>query len=595
MFLKNNAFLLFIRNAFFSSKSNQSNNCDDPVCFDIKILGDIISAVSDSSRGRVGINSAIDRAEPLLSDIALAWNERAKEEGVGSFYQKIFELICAVDRVDLRASGSILRTENRSVTNLAGEAIEIDLAASLMMKVVSLFHKGDRALIIDELQVAGNNDKLEWQVKFLINIVLGDLLLNRNDFDASITLARNNLSTVPGCRTSQDLLWKALLKKRDAGALTEQPEIPLTDLTNRFCDQPFRFLTTAAGRTRNPSSSPAVHACQCALWLPYDLNSGEEDENFENVWNGEKIQEIRRSILDGDFRYCSRMLCPSITYDTLPKIEDVIEPDLRDIIDHHKTKIDIKPKNIFLGHDGSCNIACPSCRTSLFVVNRERQDRLDQFAERIIIPGLGKHETMLLVSGDGDPFSSNHYRRLVRSINPTLHSGTKIVFLTNGLLMTPKEWDSLQELHPLILGIGVTVDAATKDTYEDVRRPGKWETITANMEFMRDLRLKGELSSLSANFVIQRKNFEEVPGFIELALDHWKVDHIRFLKLINFGTFSQEQFEENDVADPRHPLYTRFCEVMRHPNLSRPHIDMWMPRADVQEITGSESHSWSKL
>ena len=59
--------------------------------------------------------------------------------------------------------------------------------------------------------------------------------------------------------------------------------------------------------------------------------------------------------------------------------------------------------------------------------------------------------------------------------------------------MTPKDRESLSELHPVILGIGVTVDAATKVTYEDVRRLGKRETIKAYIKFMRDLRLRGEL------------------------------------------------------------------------------------------------------
>jgi hypothetical protein len=584
-----NLFSRFIKRAIFTDKGNNLKKVK------LEDIDFIIANIVSSKKNTAGIDLAISRARPHWKELIDLWGLRASARGTESFFKKIFDLVCAVDSIELRVKGDVLRTENRTISTSSGEAVEINLAALLITEVILALCNGDHELffkIINEAVEDGNNI---WQIRFLLNIVLGNFLLERKEYDKAIILARNNLSTVPGCRTSQDLLWKVLKEKNDAGLQVEKPEIPLTDLTDRFCDQPFRFLTTAAGRTRDPSTSPAVHACQCALWLPYDLNADDDDQNFENVWNGEKIQEIRRSILDGDYKYCSRMLCPSISYDTLPKKEDISEPDLRDIIDNHKTRIDIKPKNIFLGHDGSCNIACPSCRTSIFVVNRERQDTLDKFAEQIIIPGLGEHETMLLISGDGDPFSSNHYRRLVRSINPKVHSGAKIVFLTNGLLMTPKEWDSLAELHPLILSIGVTVDAATKETYEDVRRPGKWETITANMEFIRNLRLKGELPSFSANFVIQQKNFEEVHDFVELAQDHWKVDHIRFLKLINFGTFSQEQFEENDVADPRHPQYKRFCEIMRHPNLSRPNIDMWMPRVDVEEITGSEAHSWSKL
>ena len=38
-----------------------------------------------------------------------------------------------------------------------------------------------------------------------------------------------------------------------------------------------------------------------------------------DVWNSSGAQEIRRSILDGDYSYCSRTLCPMIANDNLPR------------------------------------------------------------------------------------------------------------------------------------------------------------------------------------------------------------------------------------------------------------------------------------
>ena len=65
------------------------------------------------------------------------------------------------------------------------------------------------------------------------------------------------------------------------------------------------------GHTGEPESSPNVNGdvypC-CPGWLKDDTNPAGYDfgnfykDKWEDVWNGEKAQEFRKSILDGSFK-----------------------------------------------------------------------------------------------------------------------------------------------------------------------------------------------------------------------------------------------------------------------------------------------------
>jgi hypothetical protein len=555
-------------------------------------LANIIVSTIEYKNGQEGSDAAIERASLIIQELKNSWDKLHANSEVEEFCRDLFKIIEAVDEDRMRLKGAVLRSENKTISKTTGEPIDIGASVNLIEKIILSLCDQDQELFLENLIKINQLVKDHWSCQFLLNLVLARQFINLNRSDEAIPLIKTNLALSTGCHISQKLLYDALLKLKESGSLTEKSEIPLYDLSDRFCDQPFKYLTTAGSRTQNAASTPSVYACQCPMWLPYDLVDQDQEATYENIWNGAKAQEVRRSILDGDYSYCSRMMCPSITYDLLPKRIDVTDPELKNIIENHQTKIDLKPSNMLLAHDGSCNIACPSCRKSLFVVNKERQQALDDFADNVIYPSLGEHSTTIIISGDGDPFSSNHYRRLVRNIDPVKYSGVKLVFLTNGLLLTQKEWESLAHIHKLINCISVTIDAGTKGTYEDVRRPGKWSTLTDNMTFLAQLRKDNKIPSLMTNFVVQKKNYEEIPEFINLSRNHWNADHIRLMKIINFGTFSSNELSDNDVTNPQHPLFDKFCEVMRHPNLKLPGIDMWMPNVDLEVVTGSDNHTW---
>jgi hypothetical protein len=85
----------------------------------------------------------------------------------------------------------------------------------------------------------------------------------------------------------------------------------MDDLSDRFCSMPFDTLSTfpvMQGRLKTPE----VFACACPGTLPYPVSASGDRVSVDDIWNGDEIQELRRSILDGDFKYCYRMNCGSL-------------------------------------------------------------------------------------------------------------------------------------------------------------------------------------------------------------------------------------------------------------------------------------------
>lgn len=332
----------------------------------------------------------------------------------------------------------------------------------------------------------------------------------------------------------------------------------------------------------------AAYVCDCSGWIPFVAGNLMEADTPGDVWNSAISQEIRRSILDGDFSYCSRTLCPSIINDTLPRSENVTAPRLRRIIDNHETVLDDGPRLLALGHDSSCNLACPSCRPELMMADREQNARLDRARDRVILPLLKDRDCGLHLTAWGDPFASRHYRAILEALRGDEFAGVKLFLTTNGLLLTPNLWKALPHLAEKIVELRVSVDAATRETYENVRRPGRWEVVEENLEFIGELNRSGIFArnrwssgsqSVTSDqllgpdpptfgicFVVQSANFREMPAFVELG-QRVGAEHIIFQKYYSLGHEGAPTFAMKDVGSPDHPEHAEFLEVLRNPLL----------------------------
>ncbi len=133
-----------------------------------------------------------------------------------------------------------------------------------------------------------------------------------------------------------------------------------------YCTRPFEFFETY--------DDGSIGFC-CPSWYNNYEIGNINDNSVEEVWNGEAAQELRRSILDGSFRYCDEKVCPHLStkthcVQTLHQIEvagdkgwDLVADDIK----NNRTILNHSPLQIQFGYDRSCQLACPSCRLEVIM------------------------------------------------------------------------------------------------------------------------------------------------------------------------------------------------------------------------------------
>lgn len=338
-------------------------------------------------------------------------------------------------------------------------------------------------------------------------------------------------------------------------------------LSNKFCTAPFRTLSSAYNGD--------TFVCGCPAWLPYPVGNLLKTDSAETLWNSPEAQAIRASIHDGSFRYCSRTLCPLINGRTLPKKSEITEAPLQSYIHNKSTVLENYPSVVELNHDNSCNLACPSCRPALKMAKAEEFDAYAIATRKSIIPLLKKTRGHVYISGGGEPFASKHYRDILKQLNPGEFPHVHIILMTNGLLIDREMWRHFGHLNPMFSGVCVSIDAANAETYENVRRPGKWSQLLRGIEFLAELRASSAIRALCLNFVVQRANFRQIPEFIRLG-ESWGADFFWFQKMANYGSFPGSEFEKQDVSNPLHPDYAEFVRILRDPLLQSEKVDAHM-------------------
>lgn len=317
----------------------------------------------------------------------------------------------------------------------------------------------------------------------------------------------------------------------------------------KYCTMPWKRMdVTTDGK---------VHLCVKG-WLK-DEDAGSvgnlQLKSGKEIWHGKKAQEFRESILDGSYKYCCSEKCP-----WLNSPEEPGSPMVYDELD--VPEVPEVPEILNAAYDLTCNLFCMSCRKDVIIdPNFQTHDKLKKR-----IQDMGDIDCIILI-GSGDPFSSPHAKRWLRSgeIN-----AKKVMFHTNATLFTKDMWDSFPpETKAKVKRVEVSIDAATKETYEEVRRGSSWEVLNENLKFLAELRKSGQLEYLKFSFVAYRPNFREMPLFVEMA-EKYAVDDVFFSRVEDWFTFGCGNTELMQVHLPEHKDHAELKRVLNDPALKNP-------------------------
>ena len=91
----------------------------------------------------------------------------------------------------------------------------------------------------------------------------------------------------------------------------------------------------------------------------------------------------------------------------------------------------------------------------------------------------------------GELFGSRPSRKLLGLINEERCPDLLLDIISNGTLFSEEEWNKFPGIHGKIRSVRISTDAACKETFETLRRLGKYDVFCANMRFLRGLRDRG--------------------------------------------------------------------------------------------------------
>ena len=329
------------------------------------------------------------------------------------------------------------------------------------------------------------------------------------------------------------------------------------NLKNYICGVPFNSLEI---------HNNVCFVC-CPSWLPNRIEIGETP--LKDLYNSEPIVDIRNSILDGSFKYCSKELCPYLS--KLINYGVPSGPIHLKINSRYKTPIiDNTPDYLVMNFDRTCNYKCPSCRVDLIVENSDGIRRIEKTIDEIDTYYSNNVKT-LYITGTGDPFVSVSFRNYLRKFDPKKYPKLQNIHLhTNASMWNKEMWESMPNIHKFVHTCEISIDAGTKDTYENkTRLGGNWENLLSNLNFINTI---PTLTSIKTSFVVQDTNYTEMEIFYNLMYSIFgKRVNVFFGKITNWGTFSEGEFKLKQVwatPHPEHQLFKKeFNKIWKKRNL----------------------------
>lgn len=325
---------------------------------------------------------------------------------------------------------------------------------------------------------------------------------------------------------------------------TTQMIFPAKSLLGKYCLSPFVMIEVDVGGN--------IRLCGCATWMPATIGNL-TNNTLEEILSSPLAQQIRQSIIDGTYQYCNEQYCGTIANNELNTL-DTLPDNVKHLITD--AKLFDMPHWISIQGDDTCNLSCPSCRTSVRKHSASTVKKHKQLGG-IISDNLFSQPTqrtlVVHISGSGEVFASPLLLGLLSKISLDKIPNFQLMLQSNGLL-AKKNWHKIKHLESTIKQVVISIDAATPDTYEVVRRGGTWKQLISAMKFFQNK--KHELGfSFRTRMVVQNRNWQEIQQFYDFSRS-FDVDRIEYSKITDWKSWPTNQWQEHNVFDPTHSNYS---------------------------------------
>lgn len=317
----------------------------------------------------------------------------------------------------------------------------------------------------------------------------------------------------------------------------------------KYCDYGFEYfyLDTYEG---NVMICPWMEPDNCSI-------GNILESSVEEIWHGEKAEHFRNLFRENCYKYCRPQGCPKIQNHSLEEINDIER--FKEL-----TKTPERPKYINLAYDFVCNQYCETCRNEVFIPPKDYKEKVENIRKKIS-PYIETAEE-LSASGHGDPFASPYMMDLLSNLKPT-NKNLRFLLETNGVFLDEEHWARIEHLKDFYIRLCVTSNSFDEFTYNHISRGGNFKKLMNNLKFIKSLREKGYINEIISTFVIQDRNFRELPSFVERSLNEFGFDKVLLRPVYQWGTMPEKTFWFKDVLNPKHPYHSEYLEILQHPAL----------------------------
>ncbi|MGB5637103.1 MAG: radical SAM protein [Waterburya sp.] len=192
--------------------------------------------------------------------------------------------------------------------------------------------------------------------------------------------------------------------------------------------------------------------------------------------------------------------------------------------------LSFSPRSIQIECTTRCNLKCTFCEISYWT---ETPADLEFDNVQQMVAHLPKLKRIDL-TGIGEALVNNNFFEIVKFLKD---KGIYITLNDNFTLMTEQTARRIIDLG--IDQIFLSLDGATADTYESIRRGAKFERVIANVK--RLVALKQEMGSklpeVKINTVVCNTNYQELPAIIEIAHEVG-IGMVQFVNIVTFDDTS---------------------------------------------------------
>jgi molybdenum cofactor biosynthesis enzyme MoaA len=329
-----------------------------------------------------------------------------------------------------------------------------------------------------------------------------------------------------------------------------------------------------------------IYLC-CPAWTTYGpVGQINETTTIEDVWNNEKSRYVRKKIYENSLEsICNSKYCPyyingqSQTLETNDRIYQKLFSEIR----ARRVSLETMPRTIIIAHSGRCNLRCIMCGSNEDFVREDQ--KLNELIYQRDLPNLLPKLSEIILTGNGDPLFMKDSREFMQKLDSKKYKHISISLITNGQLFNEYMWRSISHNH--FGWINVSVDAATPETYEKIRRGGSWKIQQDNLKLISRLRKEKVFHEFKLSFVVMKSNYQEMKRFVEMGL-RLGADQVVFQKI-----FGVADIGENINLTHNKEIFIKIAQVISDPIFKNPIVDLSLI-SEYQKYYNSKSNKYDR-